>query len=74
VFENYLAVALLRILVNVSARLFNNTVDVMSSAQYFGHKREQLRQTLPISFRTVFNDCVCMINFIEKPSDLRARA
>ncbi|KAM9318965.1 uncharacterized protein KZ484_023277 isoform 1-T1 [Pholidichthys leucotaenia] len=62
--------------------LFNNTVDVMYSvltpALVFWPEREHLRMTLPMSFRSVFKECACIVDcfeiFIDKPSDLRARA
>ena len=65
-----------------ASRLFNHTIDVMSStltpALVFWPGREELRLSLPMSFRAAFSNCVCIIDcfevFIEKPSDLRARA
>ncbi len=73
-------------LFNVSAptvsRLFNHVIIIMNStltpALVFWPDREQLRQSLPMSFRSVFKNCACIIDcfeiFIERPSDLRARA
>ena len=41
-------------------------------------EREQLKKTMPVTFRDNFNKCVCIIDcfevFCERPSDLMARA
>jgi len=63
------------------SRIFNDVIDIMNFYLVPGlvmwPDREELRKTLPISFRRKFKNCACIIDcfeiFIERPSDLEAR-
>lgn len=63
------------------SRIFHLWVDVMASRLrplILWPEREDLRRSLPMSFRVFFKKCVSIIDcfevFIERPSDLKARA
>ena len=63
------------------SRIFHLWVDVMAIRLHpliLWPEREDLRRSLPMSFRTFFKKCVSIIDcfevFIERPSDLKARA
>ena len=62
------------------SRMFNKWISHMGeklSPLIRWPERDELRKTLPMSFRTFFSKCVCIIDcteiFIERPSDLKAR-
>ena len=65
-----------------ASRLFNHTIDVLYArlvpATVFWPDRNELRESLPMSFRAAFKACSCIIDcfeiFIERPGTLRARA
>lgn len=64
------------------SRVFNDTLTVMDRrlvpALVIWPEREQLRLSMPASFRKSFKKCACIIDcfeiFIERASDLKARA
>ena len=64
------------------SRIFNSVIDIMNArlvpTLVFWPEREQLRVSMPMSFRQKFRNCACIIDcfeiFIERPSDLSARA
>jgi hypothetical protein len=64
------------------SRIFQDVINVMNIRLVdhfvFWPEREVLRMTLPLSFREKFKKCACIIDcfeiFIQKPSDLQARA
>jgi hypothetical protein len=64
------------------SRLFNNTINKMNGILVpylvFWPDREALRKTIPTSFRKNFSRCAVIIDcfeiFIDRPSDLKARA
>ena len=68
--------------VSTVSRVFHNVINILDSklvpALIHWPEREALRLTLPNCFRCSFPKCVCIIDcfelFIEKPSDLKARA
>lgn len=64
------------------SRVTNNVINIMHSrlvpSLVIWPEREQLRLSLPMSFRSKFKQCACVIDcfevFIERPSGLKARA
>lgn len=64
------------------SRVFMNVINIMNvrlvPLMVSWPEREQLRKTLPMTFRQTFKHCVCIIDcfevFIEQPRDLKARA
>ena len=64
------------------SRIFHDVINVMNirlvPLLIFWPEREDLRTSMPMSFRSKFRNCACIIDcfevFIERPSDLRARA
>ena len=64
------------------SRTFNNVINIMYTklvpALVVWPEREELRKSMPMSFRQLFAKCTCIIDcfeiFIERPSDLLARA
>jgi len=69
--------------VPTASRLFNHTINVMHHflvpTLVFWPNREELRKTLPMTFRnSAFQKCTCIIDcfeiFIERPGNLKARA
>ena len=68
--------------VSTASRIFNKVINIMYGRLVpilvFWPEREVLRKTLPVSFRRTFSKCACIIDcfevFIERPSDLKARA
>ena len=64
------------------SRILHDVIDVMNArlvpSLVFWPQREELRMSMPMSFRNKFRQCACIIDcfeiFIERPSDLRARA
>ena len=64
------------------SRIFASTIDILNARLVpmlvFWPEREQLRKTIPMKFRRNFHRCACIIDcfevFIERPSDLKARA
>lgn len=64
------------------SRIFHMVIDVMNirlvPLLVFWPERQNLRLTLPVSFRQKFSKCACIIDcfeiFIQRPSDLQARA
>ena len=73
---------LFRISVPTASRTFRNTIEVIHArlvpALVFWPNREELQLSMPMVFRQVFRRCACIIDcfeiFIERPSNLRARA
>lgn len=68
---------------STASRIFNHTIDVIHDHLVplfiIWPEREMLQQTLPMTFRqSAFRKCTCIIDcfeiFIERPSDLKARA
>lgn len=64
------------------SRIFQDVINVMNvrlvPVLVFWPNREELRKTIPMSFREKFSKCACIIDcfevFIQRPSDLQARA
>ncbi|XP_076343699.1 uncharacterized protein LOC143243853 [Tachypleus tridentatus] len=64
------------------SRIFQEVINVMNirlvPTFVFWPEREELRMMLPVSFREKFSKCACIIDcfkiFIQRPSDLQARA
>ncbi|XP_076358236.1 uncharacterized protein LOC143250925 [Tachypleus tridentatus] len=64
------------------SRIFQEVINVMHirlvPTFVFWPEREELRMTLPVCFREKFSKCSCIIDcfeiFIQRPSDLQARA
>ena len=61
------------------SRMFNKWISHMGeklSPLIRWPERDELQKTLPMSFRTFFSKCVCIVDcteiFIERPSDLKA--
>jgi hypothetical protein len=67
---------------STTSRIFNHTIDIMNTYLYpslvVWPDKEELRQTLPMSFHHSFRKCACIIDcfeiFIERPSDFHSRA
>ncbi|CAM1293284.1 Uncharacterised protein r2_g235 [Pycnogonum litorale] len=64
------------------SRIFFDVIEIINGklvpTLLFWPDREVIRQSLPTSFRKLYNNCVSIIDcfelFIDRPSDLRARA
>ncbi|XP_076350612.1 uncharacterized protein LOC143247080 [Tachypleus tridentatus] len=61
------------------SRIFQEVINIRLVPIFvFWPEREELRMTLPVSFREKFSKCACIIDcfeiFIQRPSDLQARA
>ena len=67
---------------STASRIFNNTISVLYDKFVppcvFWPDRQELRESLPMSFRRAFKSCACIIDcfeiFIETPGTLRAKA
>jgi hypothetical protein len=71
----------LRIVISTVSRTFHSlldAMDVIAKKLIVWPDRETLRTSMPMSFRTFFKQCAVIIDcseiFIERPSDLLARA
>ena len=63
------------------SRIFRKWIAIMAERLrplIYWPDRAELRETMPIAFRKFFPKCVCILDctevFIERPSDLKARA